>query len=359
LVELNRPFGTNPSSVLFPTLKRWAILVMSFRDEAPANFRKALGFGEAGGEPRAGGGVTQAVFNDLGQSVRRLPHERRARAINQPPLRDGAMPARPAGRSWRTDGFTLTELLVVIAMIAVLGGLVLSALPMAMRKARDIDCRSHLKQHGLAVLAFLGDHNVYPLVSDNLDVNGERCLFGALTRTLGPRPARTAKGELNFRSVWSCPAGVREELPPDYPKTAGRPGWAYGYNQAGLGQDPLLPRPPLLGLGGTEVNYGWTSSPPVNEPAVVSPSRMICMGDDVAGCSGTFLDATWVLGRRAVADFHGSTQRVKTRHGGKLNILFCDGRVEALTLQSLFSDTNDQALSLWNRDHQPHREMLP
>jgi hypothetical protein len=42
LVELSRPFGTNPSSVLFPTLKRWAILVMSLRDKEPVNFRKAL-----------------------------------------------------------------------------------------------------------------------------------------------------------------------------------------------------------------------------------------------------------------------------------------------------------------------------
>ena len=43
----SRPFGTSPSSVLFPTLNRWAILVMSLRDKAPVNFRKALGL-----EPR-------------------------------------------------------------------------------------------------------------------------------------------------------------------------------------------------------------------------------------------------------------------------------------------------------------------
>jgi len=41
--EFNRPFGTNPPSALFPTFKRWAILIMSLRDEAPVNFRKAMG----------------------------------------------------------------------------------------------------------------------------------------------------------------------------------------------------------------------------------------------------------------------------------------------------------------------------
>jgi prepilin-type processing-associated H-X9-DG protein len=253
----------------------------------------------------------------------------------------------------------LTELLVVIAIVAVLAGLVLTALPMAMRKARNIDCRSHLKQHGLAILGFLGDYNAYPVVYDNGDVNGDPCLFGALTRSLGRMPTGAAVYKGQVRSVWSCPAGVREKLPPDYPKEAGRPGRSYSYNVAGLGQDPLLPRPPLLGLGGTQVKDGWISSPPVNESAVVAPSRMICMGDDVAGLNGVLLDATGALARRAVTDFYGSTERVKTRHADKLNILFCDGRVEALKLESLFSDTGDEALSLWNRDHQPHRELLP
>jgi prepilin-type processing-associated H-X9-DG protein len=51
--------------------------------------------------------------------------------------------------------------------------------------------------------------------------------------------------------------------------------------------------------------------------------------------------------------------RVNSRRGGKLNILFCDGRVEALKLEVLFSNPGDEALSLRNRDHQPHRELLP
>jgi hypothetical protein len=33
-------------------------------------------------------------------------------------------------------------------------------------------------------------------------------------------------------------------------------------------------------------------------------------------------------------------------------------RVESPTLQFLFEDTSDAALSRWNRDHQPHREKL-
>ena len=43
---------------------------------------------------------------------------------------------------------------------------------------------------------------------------------------------------------------------------------------------------------------------------------------------------------------------------GHANVFFCDGHVESPTLQFLFEDTSDEALSRWNRDDQPHREKL-
>ena len=46
------------------------------------------------------------------------------------------------------------------------------------------------------------------------------------------------------------------------------------------------------------------------------------------------------------------------RHQNKANVVFCDGHVESPTLNFLFADTSDAALSRWNRDHQPHRERL-
>jgi prepilin-type processing-associated H-X9-DG protein len=57
-------------------------------------------------------------------------------------------------------------------------------------------------------------------------------------------------------------------------------------------------------------------------------------------------------------DFYGSTKRSYARHQGKANVVFCDGHVESPTLQFVFADTSDAALSRWNRDHLPHREKL-
>ena len=56
-------------------------------------------------------------------------------------------------------GFTLIELLVVIAVIAVLVSMLLPALQGAREQAKRAICKSNLRQQGLAVEFYVGDHN--------------------------------------------------------------------------------------------------------------------------------------------------------------------------------------------------------
>ncbi len=250
----------------------------------------------------------------------------------------------------REAGFTLVEMLAVIAILTVLTSLLLGTISRAKSRALSIQCQSNLRQHGIALHNFLSSHRVYPLSlnlarSTGQQANHAATFHGSLKdQGLGPFPEKQPyKGP----SVHLCPAAQRQRLPASLSGEIAR----YGYNAVGLEGD----RFPPLGLG----MKSQEDPAPVTESDVCAPSNMIALGDGVAGWEERYEDAVPVLGRRSSAmELPGSTKRVRTRHAGKANVVYCDGHVGAHTLGFLFASESEPALASWNRDHEPHRERI-
>jgi len=102
---------------------------------------------------------------------------------------------------------------------------------------------------------------------------------------------------------------------------------------------------------------------PTPEADAKSPSELLAIGEGFLMMpTGDLMSADIVArswGYTPSSD--GSLPDVKNamrRHNAKLNSAFCDGHVEGLKVQALYFDTTDEALRRWNRDNNPHREIL-
>jgi prepilin-type N-terminal cleavage/methylation domain-containing protein/prepilin-type processing-associated H-X9-DG protein len=70
-------------------------------------------------------------------------------------------------------GFTLVEMLVVVGIIVILIAITLPVLARARGAARKAKCAAHVRQCGLAVEMYAGDHDdMLPMIRHNLDWQG-------------------------------------------------------------------------------------------------------------------------------------------------------------------------------------------
>jgi type II secretory pathway pseudopilin PulG len=175
--------------------------------------------------------------------------------------RDAAITAR-----LRASGFTLLELLVLVATITILAGMLLPALARAKAHAQNTACQNHLHQMGVALQMYVSENSQnYPYYSyATSDSPGHLLYWENALETYYPLSCTNA--------TYHCPAFkapfgwlVRSD------GFAGYVG-SYAYNWFGLlgtGTNELL------GLG---VGLGEPRRP-VSESRVRVPSEMLALGD--------------------------------------------------------------------------------
>ncbi len=274
------------------------------------------------------------------------------------------MPTRSPNREY---GFTLIELLVVISIIAILASLLLPGLSRAKATANSVKCKSNLHQMGIGLTLYVADFGVYPRGSFGM-VEVTRSWQASLREYCGePGRWRSDNGYIVFEKtgIFRCP-GVRRFRGSNLNWTEGVSYENYGFNEHyGYNEFGSTLWGSIDGLAGDEPGVNDQTkrlTQAVREERVKVPSDMVALGDGLFGFGSKlpeFIGRLSALGRDyyglGIPDPKEETKRSRQRHNDRSNVVFCDGHVEGIRLDTLYRDTSDRALRRWNRDHEAHR----
>lgn len=227
----------------------------------------------------------------------------------------GSSPCRVVGR---LGAFTLVELLVVVAILAILAALLLPALSAARERSKAAVCMSNLRQVGLAIQMYAGDYDgwtppVYrpaePYTWTALLANGRYLsvpIRGKPSVLLCPSQTPVVYPSDSFYDPWATSIAYGLRYRNYEPFSIGKQeAWSSGYSE-------------LLGSS-TTVNFG-------------PPGSFLLAGDTVENLPG---DPIHRFQKYVLVNYTGGDNLVHLRHFRRGNFLFADGHVASLSRAEL------------------------
>ncbi|HEX7469851.1 MAG TPA: prepilin-type N-terminal cleavage/methylation domain-containing protein [Verrucomicrobiae bacterium] len=245
--------------------------------------------------------------------MNRKVESRESRVERRKSAARGTFCSRPSTLDPRPQAFTLVELLVVIAVIAILAAMLLPTLARSKASAQRAVCASNLRQLGLATQFYWHDNSgdCFRYIFGSTNV-GQIYWFGWLgPGAEGQRPFDVTQGALfpylGSGDVKLCPS-LNYSLAKFKLKATGA---AYGYG------------------------YNWylsvtTTQPPVNVNRLTRPVETALFADAAqvndfqppASHNNPMLEEFYYV------DANKSYPNGHFRHSHKANVVFCDGHVD-------------------------------
>jgi prepilin-type N-terminal cleavage/methylation domain-containing protein/prepilin-type processing-associated H-X9-DG protein len=234
---------------------------------------------------------------------------------------------------WRA-GFTLIEMLAVLALILLLATVITVGSQTAIGNAKRIVCANNLRQLYLANVAYAAENDAYaPAAADLYGKNLERwhgaraSIRKAFDGASGPLSPYLDSGR-----VRACPCQGRFATAAAANAFEAACG-GYGYNAVGVGS-----RTYLLGMCGTAMRDGML-------PDLISdPARTIMFCDTAFpqpyGSNPKYLieysfaePYHWVF-KPGQESAYRADPSIHFRHRGRANVVWCDGHISAESMQT-------------------------
>lgn len=248
-----------------------------------------------------------------------------------------------------SPGFSLVELLTVVAVIGVLAALLLPAVTQGMVSAREATCTGNLRQMHAAYQMYMDDHagRFFPWVERR---NGQNLWYWGLETGPGPEGMRRIDRSQGRLAPYIGVGTV--ETCPDFPYRSTQFKRKFETSTFGYGLNVflILDQPEQRGSGVSQ----WAG--------IARPAGTLLWGDAVqvnqfqapASPSNPMLEEWYYIANRNL-----EFPTAHFRHGGRMNGVFCDGSVQSLPPDHLLSQCDGRVGALAPKGNSHYLKTTP